>query len=147
MFVVDTNILIYAANEDFAEHDKCKDLLEQWCRQRSIWHVTWGILYEFIRVVTHLRVFENPWPCAQAWAFIERLLSAPGINILVETGLHRTVAKEFFSQYPQVAGNVLFDVHTAILMREHGIQTIYTRDADFQKFAGITVIDPLRQYR
>lgn len=144
MFVVDTNILIYAANEDFAEHKQCKDLVEGWCRQRRIWHTTWGIVYEFIRVVTHPRIFEKPWSCAQAWAFIERLLSAPGINVLVETGLHPAAAKEFFSQYPHIEGNLVFDAHTAILMREHGIGTIYTRDADFNKFSAIRVIDPIR---
>jgi predicted nucleic acid-binding protein len=29
-------------------------------------------------------------------------------------------------------------------MREHGIRAIYTRDADFHRFPGIEVRDPLR---
>ena len=98
----------------------------------------------FVRVVTHPRIFEKPWSCAEAWAFIESLLSAPGINVLVETDLHQAVAAEFLSQYPLIEGNLLFDAHTAILMREHGIKTIYTRDTDFNKYSDVTVVDPLR---
>ena len=32
---------------------------------------------------------------------------------------------------------------TAILMREHGIKTIYTRDTDFHRFPFLEPIDPL----
>jgi predicted nucleic acid-binding protein len=34
---------------------------------------------------------------------------------------------------------------TAILMREHGISTIYTRDADFRRFPFLQVVDPVRE--
>ena len=44
---------------------------------------------------------------------------------------------------PVIRGNLVFDAHTAALMNEHGIQTIYTHDADFKRFPGLEVIDPL----
>ena len=37
----------------------------------------------------------------------------------------------------------MFDAHVAALMFEHGIGTIYTHDADFKRFHGIEVVDPL----
>lgn len=43
------------------------------------------------------------------------------------------------------AGNLLFDARTAVLMREHGIRTIYTTDTDFLQFLGLKVLNPLRQ--
>ena len=42
------------------------------------------------------------------------------------------------------AGNLLHDARTAILMREHGIGRICTRDTDFNQFPLLEVIDPLR---
>jgi predicted nucleic acid-binding protein len=36
------------------------------------------------------------------------------------------------------------DLHTAVLMREHGISRIVTRDADFRRFRFLDVVDPLR---
>jgi toxin-antitoxin system PIN domain toxin len=144
MFVVDTNILVYAANRDAAEHLTCKRLVESWCNQSGIWHVTWGILYEFVRVVTHPRVFPSPWLSGRAWSFVETLLLSAGLVVLKETELHAKVGAELLGEYPHVSGNLIFDVHTAILMREHGISRIYTRDAEFHKFSFISVIDPLK---
>ena len=37
----------------------------------------------------------------------------------------------------------IHDAHTAILMREHGIRRIVTRDADFHRFPFLEVVDPL----
>jgi len=144
MFVVDTNILVYAANQDGAEYSTCKSLVESWCNQSGIWHVTWAILYEFTRVVTHPRVFQQPWSSGEAWRFIESLLLSPGLVVLAETETHSRVAADFFAEHPFVSGNLVFDAHTAILMREHGIEKIYSRDAEFHKFSLVTVIDPLK---
>jgi toxin-antitoxin system PIN domain toxin len=145
MFVVDTNILVYAANEDQEENSTCKPLVEKWCNQTSIWHSTWAILYEFMRVVTHPRVFVRPWSTSEAWKFIEGMLQSPGLVVLTETERHEIAAAEFFAAHPFVTGNLIFDAHTAILMKEHGISTIYTRDSEFYKFSFANVIDPLKQ--
>lgn len=144
MFLVDTNILVYGANEDAEEYQICRGLLREWCGQLSIWHITWGIVYEFLRIVTHPRVFSRPWSSSAAWEFVEALLSAPGLSVLTETELHAETAEEFFRQHPFISGNLLFDAHTAILMKEHGIERIYTRDADFHKFSSVHVVDPLK---
>ena len=37
-------------------------------------------------------------------------------------------------------------VHAAVLMREHGISRICTRDADFRRFPFLTVLDPLGEW-
>src|SRR5262245_63425663 len=38
MFVVDSNVLIYAANADSAEHERCRELLEGWRASRELWY-------------------------------------------------------------------------------------------------------------
>jgi predicted nucleic acid-binding protein len=47
------------------------------------------------------------------------------------------------AELPALRGNLLHDAHTAVLMREHGIRTIYTRDSDFHRFPFLEVVDPL----
>jgi hypothetical protein len=143
MFVVDTNVLVYAANSAAPEHERCRKLLLGWRRQSLPWHVTWGILYEFLRVATHPRVFERPWVTGQAWEFVEGILHSPGLAVLQETERHEEIAREVLKGRPPVAGNLVFDAHTAILMREHGITRIYTRDTAFHAFAFLDIIDPL----
>ena len=143
MFVVDTNILVYAADEDSTFHARCRELLEGWRRQASAWYLTWGIAYEFLRVTTHPRVFRTPWTAAEAWAFVASLLPAPGVDFLIATDRHAAVAAEVIKELPHLQGNLMHDAQTAVLMREHGIKRIYTRDTDFHRFGFVEPIDPL----
>jgi toxin-antitoxin system PIN domain toxin len=143
MFVVDTNVLIHAANADAPEHASCRDLLEGWRRGASPWYTTWPIHYEFLRVVTHPRVLPRPLDANQAYAFVAAVLQTASHRVLTVTAAHARVLQEVLSEVPAVAGNLFHDVHTAVLMREHGLRRIYTRDADFRRFPFLEVVDPL----
>ena len=143
MFVVDTNVLIYAANPASPFHDRCRAFIERWERQPSAWFLTWGVVYEFLRVSTHARVFPTPLSVAEAWGFIDGLLASPGLRILTPTGRHRAVAGEVFRELPHLSGNLIHDATTAILMREHGVRRIYTRDTHFHRFPFLEPLDPL----
>lgn len=147
MFVVDTNILLYSADSDSPDHLPCRTHLDEWRHQSSPWHLTWGVVYEFVRVATHPRVFQKPLKLAEAWSFVEAIFASPGLSVLVATDRHRQVASDVFSEIPGIRGNLVFDAHTAILMREHGIRTIYTRDTDFNRFPFVDVVDPLQNLR
>jgi hypothetical protein len=142
--VVDTNVLVYAADADSSFHVACRDWLEDRRPRPDAWYVTWPILYEFLRVTTHPRVMRRPWTTPAAWTFVTALLAAPGLGVLVPTRRHADVATEVIAEFPDLAGNLLHDTHTAVLMREHGIRQVCTRDADFHRFPFLEVVDPLR---
>lgn len=147
MFVVDTNVLIYAADRDAADHAACRDLVER-CRSRpDPWYLTWGIVYEFLRVTTHPAVFRRPFSARDAWAFLDSVFASPGLGMLTETERHVHAAREVFAEVPRLAGNVVFDAHTAVLMRENGVRSIYTNDGDFNRFSFIDVLDPVSGQR
>ena len=143
MFVVDTNVLVYAADQDSAFHGRCRSLLEGWRAQASAWYVTWGICYEFLRVTTHPRVFRAPWHASRAWSFVDAVLTSPALGILVPTERHARVVAEVLAELPHLSGNLMHDVETAVLMREHGVHRIYTRDTDFHRFPFLEPMDPL----
>jgi len=143
VFVLDTNILVYAANLDSPFHERCRRLLDDCRRQPLACYLTWGICYEFLRVVTHPRVLRNPWPATQAWALLEALFASPALGILAPTERHRQVVAEVIAAMPYLAGNLMHDAATAVLMREHGIKTIYTRDTDFHRFSFLHPVDPV----
>jgi toxin-antitoxin system PIN domain toxin len=145
VFVVDTNVLVYAANASSPFHPACRKSLESWRRGSGAWYSTWSILYEFLRVTTHARVLSPPWTARQAWAFVESLLASPGFGLLVATPRHATVAAQVIREFPHLAGNLVHDAHTAILMREHGIRRIYTRDTDFHRFPFVECVDPVQE--
>jgi uncharacterized protein len=144
VLAVDTNVLVHAADADSPFHRSCRAWLERQRARPDAWYTSWPILYEFLRVTTHPRVMRRPWSAAAAWEFIIALLASPGLAVLVPTQRHADVAGEVFAELPHLAGNLLHDAHTAILMREHGIGRICTRDMDFNQFPFLEVIDPIR---
>ena len=143
MVVADTNVLVYAADADSSFHTMTRAWLERQRLRSEAWYTTWPILYEFLRVTTHPRVMRQPWSVQKAWEFVSALLDSPGLDVLVSTSRHREVAGQVLAELPHLAGNILHDAHTAILMREHGIRQICTRDTDFHRFPFLEVIDPL----
>lgn len=143
MFVVDTNVLVYAADQDAEHHRRCRSLLEGWRRQASAWYLTWGICYEFLGVTTHPRVFRNPWPLPRAWRFLEAVLASPGLGVLLPTERHAAVAAEVLRELPHLSGNLMHDAQTAVLMREHGIRRVFTGDRDFHRFPFLEPVDPV----
>jgi uncharacterized protein len=123
---------------------RSRDWLERQRGRPDAWYTTWAILYEFLRVTTHSRVVRRPWSAPAAWNFVTALLASPGLAVLVPTERHAAVAEEVILELPDLAGNLLDDAHTAVLMREHGIARIWTHDTDFNQFPFLEVIDPLR---
>ena len=144
MIAVDTNILIEIANEDAPHHDSSRRWLDETCGSGERWGTTWPVVYEFIRVTTHRNVMRTPWSLLQAWAFLDVLLAAPGAEMILATPRHAEIAINVFGEVPFAAGNIIHDLHTVVLMREHGIRQICTRDSDFRRFPGIEVVDPVR---
>lgn len=144
MFVVDTNVLLDAANKDSLFHEPCRKLVDSWRRQAVPWFVTWSVCYEFLRASTHPRIFGPPWSALEAYGYVEALLASPSLSVLVATERHAAVLRATLSELPELRGNQMHDLHIAVLMREHGVSRIVTRDTDFHRFRFLSVIDPLR---
>lgn len=144
MLAVDTNVLVYAADEDAEAHPACRQRLNQWRADPTPTFLTWNVCYEFLRVSTHTRVLRSPWHPNDAWRFLRVLLDSPGFALLRPTERHQAVLAQTLSEFPDVRGNLMHDLHTAVVMREHGVSRVCTRDTHFHRFPFLEVIDPLR---
>jgi uncharacterized protein len=144
VFVVDTNLLVYAADEDFARQREIRKLLKEWSSSSETWYVTWSIVYEFLSVSTQRSAFAHPLSFAQAWDFIEALRTFPSFQILMETNRHADAVRELVREYPHMSGTRFHDLHIAAVMREHGITDIRTTDDDFHQFKFLRVTNPLQ---
>jgi toxin-antitoxin system PIN domain toxin len=142
VFLIDANVLLHAANADSPEHATCHRLVTRWRVHPQPWYSTWGVLYEFMRVATHQRVFRRPWTVDRALDFVRVLLASPSFEVLHETDRHPLLLAETLTDVPGARGSVFHDVHTAVLMREHGIHRIVTRDTGFRRFPFLEVLDP-----
>jgi uncharacterized protein len=114
VLAVDTNVLVYAADAHSQFHSACREWLDRQRRRAGAWYVSWPIVYEFLRVVTHPRVMRRPWTAPKAWEFVMSLLASPGISVLTPTQRHADVAGEVFSELPHLAGNILHDMPTPL---------------------------------
>lgn len=143
MRLVDTNILLYGANADFAEHRCAFQHLQRQRERGAPWAVSWPIVYEFLRVATHRRVFSKPLKPDQAIQYLVDLFERDRVSILVSTERHRELLLRTIGELSQPAGNLFHDIATAVLLREHGIREIDTADSDFLQFSFLKVINPL----
>ena len=141
--VVDTNILLYAANSDAPEQPRAREFLLQAGRSSRQWYCTDGILYEFLRVSTHPRVFDRPLEWRQALEFLLPFISSPRFSLLSPGDRHWSWLEDVLQSLSKPSGNLFFDIRTVALMREHGVSKIYTADTDFFQFSGISVVNPM----
>jgi len=142
VFLVDTNVLVYAADKASPLHGPANALVDAWRGSPDAWHATWSIQYEFLRVVTHAGAMRRPRTITWAWRFLEAIHESPGFRTLLPGERHAEIARATFHELLDLRGNVMHDAHIAILMREHGIRTIYTRDSGFQRFPFLDAVDP-----
>jgi toxin-antitoxin system PIN domain toxin len=143
-FLIDTNILLHAANAASPAHRAARGFFAEHLRSRTSWCITWPILYEFFRMSTHARVFPKPLTAAQALEFAGAVTAREEVVILVPTSRHLAVLETVVKEIDHPAGNLFHDIHIAVLMREHGIPEIMTADADFLQFSFLKVTNPLR---
>jgi uncharacterized protein len=142
--VVDTNLLLYGANADADEHGAARAFLNAIGSSPDPWYLTDGIVYEFLRVATHPKVFPTPLTWREGLRFLQPFLDGDNIHVLHATTGHWPLLAEVLGGLSHVSGNLFFDVRTAVLMREHGLRRIYTTDTDFLQFEALEVVNPLR---
>lgn len=76
--------------------------------------------------------------------FLDALHASPSLSVLLPTSRHSELLRGIVEDLSDIRGNLVHDLHTAVLMREHGISRVYTRDTDFHRFPFLAVVDPLR---
>jgi len=142
--MIDTNILLYAANQEAEEHAAAVDFLHKAAATPGPWFLTEGILYEFMRVCTHPKVFERPLTWKETVHFIRPLIMSRRFDILTAGELHWEILEKILGDLTRPSGNLFFDIRTVVLMHEYGVREIYTTDTDFLQFPGIKVVNPLK---
>ena len=141
MLALDTNVLVAAHRADAPNHQACLALLEALARGVAPVGLFWPSLYEFLRVVTHHRVFDPPTPLADALAAVDDFVSMPTARVLAETDNHAGVLSEVLATSP-VEGNLLHDAHLVALAIEHGVHELVTYDRDFKRFPQVASRTP-----
>ena len=136
MIAVDTNVLIYAHRSETRRHRDALAKLTALAEGDAPWGLPVFCLAEFVRVVTHLRVFSPASDLATALDFLDQLMESPSVRLLLP---RETYPNTFRSvcESAEVRGNLAFDAQIAASCVEHGVNELVTADRDFARFPGI----------
>lgn len=141
-YSIDANILLYASNTEAAEYKAALAFLEDRPNDPDLMCLTWPALMAYQRIATHPAIFIRPLNPDEAWKNIQTLLALPRARVLGEetdfADVYLAVTRGL-----NIRGNLVPDGHIATLLRQHGVDRIYTTDSDFRKFTFLDVINPL----
>lgn len=141
MIGIDTNILIYAVRAESKFHSAALTLISQLAEHSTPWAIPWPCAYEFLRVVTHPRVFSPPSEPEEAVATLETLRQSPSLVMLGDGPTHFRVMTSVL-RTSGASGNLIHDAHIAAICIEHGVSELFTMDRDFARFPGLKVTRP-----
>jgi uncharacterized protein len=139
MIAVDTNVLVAAHRSDAARHQRALVWVRFLSEGREPWAIPVFCLGEFVRVVTHRRVFDPPSTIAQAIDAVDALLESPSVRILMPSPGHWSLLRASIVA-SEATGNLVFDAQIAALCREHGIERLLSEDRDFKRFPTLNLV-------
>jgi len=134
---VDTNVLIAAHRREHPGHEAARRRLESLAESDTPWGLVVFCVVEFLRVVTHPRVFTPPSTLDVASLFIDRLTESPSVCWLTP-GEHFWDTLRKVASDAGVSGNLLFDAQIAAVCRDAGALHFVTGDRDFTRFSFLT---------
>ena len=141
MICPDVNLLLYAVNKAFPQHREAKTWWDQTLSGTvpvSLLHV---VVLGFVRLSMNHRVFPTPLDADQVVGVVDSWLGQPNVQLLSPGESHWGVFKAML-QSGRATGHLTTAAHIAAMASEFGL-TVYSNDADFARFPGISVANPL----
>lgn len=140
---LDTNILLYAADEDCREHAAAMLLLEGALAAPRDWMLADQVLFEFYAGLRNPRVFARPLSAGEAVKRVGFLREQSGFSFCCHElqswpAIRENLAMRSFPRHRT------YDLVLAVSLRRAGVDTFYTRNVGNFKNAGFrAVINPI----
>ena len=142
MIAVETNILVYAHREDSPFHLQASTALDELASGTAPWAIPWPCIHEFFSVATHPKIYSPASTLPEAFDQIEAWIASPTLALLAETRQHWPTLRTLLMA-GQIVGPRVHDARIAALCKQHGVTELWSADRDFNRFAGIKVVNPL----
>ena len=136
---IDTNVLVYAYREEMSRHNDARSLIQRLAEADNPWAIPVFCISEFLRVVTHRRIFQPPTPLEDAVIAIEHLLQSQSVRLLLPGDRYWSIFSSLLRS-GRVSGNVIFDAQIVALCLERGVETVISEDRDLRGFEGIEAV-------
>ena len=140
-FSIDAVVLLHASDNASSWNRPARRFLEHASAGPEPVVLAWPVLMKYLRISTHSRVFSRPLTSKQAESNVDALLTLPHVKAVGEGEGFWERYRSTVSSFP-TRGSDVADAHFVALLAQHGVRTLYTRDADFSRFPDVRVRDP-----
>jgi uncharacterized protein len=134
VIAVDTNVLVYAHRPELRKHEAARRRVIELAEGPAAWGVPVFCLGEFLRLISHPRLFDPPHSPSEACEALRRVLESPSLAVLYPGSAFPELLTEAVREADAV-GNPVFDAQIAAVCREWGVRILLTEDRDFDRFA------------
>jgi uncharacterized protein len=141
VIIPDINLLLYAYDSDSPFHGQAETWLQRCLSAPEPVGFPPAVLFGFMRIATHGRVFQHPMTPAEAAGHVRSWLAQPCTQILDGGALHIDAVLNLLEEIG-TAGNLVTDAQIAVLAMEHDA-VLHTADADFLRFPKLRWFNPL----
>ena len=140
---LDTNILVYASNEDAPEYKKARKIVEILLGNADEWILADQVLIESYRALRNPAVVERPLSAKDAWALVNFYREEAGCRrCCFELEMWQVLEQHLKSN--RFEARLTFDAVLAVTLISNSVDLFYTRNTkDFVYFGFHTVINPI----
>lgn len=140
---LDTNILVYALNEDCPEHRNALEIVDVMLAEPTRWIVADQVLLEFYKAMRNPRILERPLGAGEAGARIRFLYEKSGISRCCHELSHLAALLQKL-ETPGFPYQRTHDALLATTLRRNGVTRFYTRNTrDFVDAGFAELINPI----
>jgi toxin-antitoxin system PIN domain toxin len=132
----DVNVLIYAFRADSERHPLCKRWLDQVVLGQAAFGMSPQALCAVARIVTNPRIFIQPSPLEEVFAYADNLLGQPHCEVVTPGTRHWAIFKRLCIE-GGVRGPLVADAWFAALAIERGCVWITFDRDDYARFPGL----------
>lgn len=141
MILPDANLLLYAYDESSPFHERAKAWCEQVMGGPAPVILLPSVVFGFVRISTHPRVFQEPLTVSEASSHVRSWLARRHVQLHemlpddVESALH-------LLESAGTAGNLTTDAQIAAVALRLDAE-VHTADLDFGRFPRVRFVNPL----
>ncbi|MBY9018101.1 MAG: type II toxin-antitoxin system VapC family toxin [Candidatus Lokiarchaeota archaeon] len=132
---IDSNIIVYALNEDLPEHAFCKELLKIIINEKEIVSVPSIVFMESFHALVKAYKYKE----SEVKKRLIAIIDSRNVNILDITTSTILLAFEIAEKF-ETGGR---DSLIAASLLENKVQEIYSHDSDFDKISLLKRLDPI----
>lgn len=141
MIIADVKLLVYVHNRGIAEHERARTWWEKTLNGAEPVGLDWAVVVGFVRLMSNPRVVERPQAPLSLLERIQGILAASAVRLVTPGVGHASRMVELF-EHTGGGGRMVTDTHLAALALELDA-TLAPNDADFARFPGLRVSNPL----